>query len=223
MQDFNMNEDDFSDDSSPCFAHHLVGGHPVDPQTALDVSRFRKSERQRLYAMRKDMPLDARHAAAEKISSQLDLEIKNFSGAAIAVYWPIRGELDLRNWMKKAAGKGATIALPVVVEKDSPVAFHQWEPECRMVPGYWKIPVPAEERPVTPDVVIVPLLGVDRERYRLGNGGGYYDRTLASLSPRPLTIGVGQSFSKMPTIFPMPWDIPMDRIVLGNETESEIC
>lgn len=82
--------------------------------------------------------------------------------------------------------------------------------------GIWNIPVPASGRRAHPDIVVSPLLGVDKACFRLGNGGGYYDRTLAALDPQPQVIGVGFPDCRMPTIFPMPWDIAMDVVVLAD-------
>jgi 5,10-methenyltetrahydrofolate synthetase len=203
------------DDSSPCFAHTLVDGHVIDPQTLHDVRVFRKSNRARLYELRKKQSLEAREKVSTNIAAKLDDALGDIAGKTIAAYWPIRGELDLRPWMTKAIAKGARIALPVVIEKDQPVEFHLWTPDCAMKIGKWQIPVPAEAKAVTPDIIIIPLLGVDKEQYRLGNGGGYYDRTLAGLSSAK-TIGIGQSFARMDTIYPMPWDIPMQQILLAD-------
>lgn len=211
-----MSNDDIEIVSEPCFAHMLVDGHVVDPGTARDVARFRKAERTRLYAMRKSVPLDLRHRMAATVSEKLQEEIGPVSGKTIAVYWPIRGELDLRGWMGEIHSTGATVALPVVVERQQPVEFRNWAPDCQMRRGVWNIPVPENTKTVIPDLVVVPLLGVDEERYRLGNGGGYYDRTLARLPGGTVAIGVGHEFSKMKTIFPMPWDVPMDKVVLGD-------
>ena len=69
-----------------------------------------------------------------------------------------------------------------------------------------------------PDIVVAPLVGVDKALYRLGNGGGYYDRTLAALDPRPRVVGVGFAGCLMPTIFPMSWDVPMDTVLLSDGT-----
>jgi len=204
-----------------CFAHMLVDGHIVDPQTWKDVSVFRKAERARLYAARQNVRLDDRKHMTAAISARLTEILGDVNGLTIALYWPIRGELNLRPWMVEASGLGARICLPVVIEKDQPVEFHRWTPECVMAKGIWKIPVPADAVPVVPDVVIVPLLGVDENGYRLGNGGGYFDRTLARLPQNLLTIGVGQTFCRMKTIFPMPWDIPMKKVVLGDGSVSE--
>jgi 5,10-methenyltetrahydrofolate synthetase len=75
-------------------------------------------------------------------------------------------------------------------------------------------------RVIVPDIVIAPVVGFDQQCYRLGFGGGFYDRTLAELKPYPLTIGVGYPESAIRTIFPQPDDIPMDWIVTGHETRK---
>jgi 5,10-methenyltetrahydrofolate synthetase len=204
--------------SSPCFAHELIGGQPVDADTWRDVTRFRRAERARLLALRQAMPQAERIEQAQTIARLLDQIVQPGPGMVIAGYWPIRSELDLRVWMTAAHDKGARIALPVVVEKGKPLEFHHWAPRCVMTRGVWNIPVPADAVPLMPDVVISPVLGIDRDGYRLGNGGGYYDRTLADMNPRPHVIGIGQDFSRLATIFPMPWDIPMDSVVLGDGT-----
>ena len=82
-----------------------------------------------------------------------------------------------------------------------------------MVQGFWKIPVPAEGPEVVPDIMLAPLVGWDDAGYRLGYGGGYFDRTLAAFAVRPLVIGVGLAAAQLPTIFPQPHDIAMDSIV----------
>ncbi len=87
-----------------------------------------------------------------------------------------------------------------------------------MTRGVWNIPVPQSSEALTPDVVIAPLLGIDAAGYRLGNGGGYYDRTLAALPRMPQVIGVGHDFCRIDTIFPMPWDVPMQQSILGDGT-----
>ena len=83
----------------------------------------------------------------------------------------------------------------------------------KMSRGVWNIPVPGERTLVQPNLLLVPLVGFDAAGYRLGYGGGYYDRTLAAMSPRPLTIGVGFAMGRLNSIYPQPHDIPMDAIV----------
>lgn len=211
-----MRDDDETGGSAPCFGHEMTCGHAVDARTRREVGRFRKAERARLYALRRQMPPAEREAQTARVTAGLEALLPDPAGATVAAYWPIRGELDLRPWMAELHAAGARVALPVVTEKGVPVAFHLWAPRCAMTRGIWNIPVPAAARACVPEVVIVPLVGIDRACFRLGNGGGYYDMTLAALSPRPRIIGVGQGFCLMDTIFPQPWDIAMDGAVLGD-------
>ncbi|MWD28684.1 5-formyltetrahydrofolate cyclo-ligase [Aquicoccus sp. SCR17] len=210
-------DDETGSGESPCFAHLLVDGQPVDPGTARDVARFRRAQRARLVAARA-LPSEERERATARLIEGLDRIVTVAPGMTIAVYWPIRGEPDLRPWMRHAHDAGARILLPVVTEDHAPLEFRDWSPECRMTRGFWNILVPAEGRAQTPELVIAPLVGVDEELYRLGNGGGYYDRTLARLEPRPRVIGVGFAECRLPTIYPMPWDVPMTEVLLSDGT-----
>ena len=205
-------------ESAPCFVHLMVNGQPVDPQTRRDVARFRRAERARLMAARRALATIDLITQSGRVAQTLRQLIAIAPPLTIAAYWPIRGELDLRGWMTEMHNHGAQIALPVVEEKNAPVAFHRWTPAAEMIRGVWNIPVPRIASPVVPDVVIAPLLGLDAAGYRLGNGGGYYDRTLAALPQMPRVIGVGHDFCRMETIFPMPWDIPMQQSALGDGT-----
>ena len=85
----------------------------------------------------------------------------------------------------------ARIALPIVIEKAQPLIFRAYRPGDRLEKGVWNIPIPAEGEPVLPDIVISPMVGVDPRNYRLGYGGGFFDRTLAAMPRKPLVIGVG--------------------------------
>jgi 5,10-methenyltetrahydrofolate synthetase len=186
----------------------------VDDKAAAE---WRRETRARLIDARMAVRADARARVAAEVATTLERVVRPEPGLTIGVYWPFRGELDLRGWMADAHGAGACVALPVVVEKAAPLEFRAWSPGCAMARGVWNIPVPAEGPPVTPDVVIAPLVGFDGGCYRLGYGGGFYDRTLAAMDPRPLVVGVGMEIAAMPTIRPQPFDIPMDVIVTGPE------
>ncbi len=208
-----MDDEDNLAGDPVCYAHKLVGGHIVDEQTFQDVNRFRKSERLRLVEKRKRLSSEERQQKTAALICRLRI-LPDFEKARkVAAYWPIRGEPDLRSFMAELIDAGKTVLLPVVVRKDAPVEFHRWYPGCKMTRGVWNIPVPAAAEPDIPDVVLSPLVGVDRDGFRLGNGGGYYDRTLAAFPEKPLVIGVGFAFCRIPTIFPMPWDVPMDIVV----------
>lgn len=110
--------------------------------------------------------------------------------AALGVYWPLAGEPDLRAAYAALAARGVPLALPVVLEKNAPLAFADWRPGEAMVEDAMGVAVPAQLRPrARPPALLVPCLGFNGARFRLGYGGGYYDRTLAA-APRPATLGV---------------------------------
>lgn len=174
---------------------------------------WRKVERERLIAARLALPADVRTAHAAIIAEKLDARLGDASGKVIAIYWPFRGEPDLRGWAGKMSDQGATIALPVVVEKAAPLVFRSWKAGEKLEKGVWNIPIPAEGAVVIPDVVISPVVGFDGRNYRLGYGGGFYDRTLAALARRPVVIGVGYELQRIATIHPQPHDIAMDVVL----------
>ena len=212
---------DDPDDSRP--QHASLPGIPGQPGPATagaadamawpEVARWRKAERERLIAARLAIPADARAAMSSAIAAQLDAIVGDVSNRTISLYWPFRGEPDLRPWMASLVARGGIPALPVVIEKARPLVFRPYRPGDRLEKGVWNIPIPAEGDPVIPDIVIAPLVGVDPKNYRLGYGGGFFDRTLSSLPRKPLVIGIGYEMQRIPTIHPQPHDIPMDQIV----------
>ena len=206
--------------SPPCYAHELElsgnGYLMADVQTTIEVERWRKAKRAELIAARLKISGDDRRKHATRVANELEQLIEIERNLIVSAYWPFKGEVDLRFWMREIIRRGCHIALPVVVEKGKPLQFRAWNPGARMKLGIWNIPVPVDEKVVMPDVIIAPLVGFDPDCYRLGYGGGYYDRTLVSLSTRPKVIGVGHPCGALNTIFPQPHDIPMDFIVTGE-------
>mgnify|MGYP003634519450 CR=1 FL=1 len=184
-----------------------------DPADWASVSQWRKETRNELSARRLSVSPAERRSAQESIGQRLHKNFPELGDAAIGFYWPIKGEVDLRPLMQTLSAEGADLALPVVVEKNQPLEFWAWDEDTRMTRGGWNIPVPAERSLLIPNILLVPLLGFDAAGYRLGFGGGYYDRSLAAFRLRPMTIGIGYEFSRLPTIFPQAHDIPMDAIV----------
>ncbi|MDK3074587.1 5-formyltetrahydrofolate cyclo-ligase [Sedimentitalea sp. JM2-8] len=189
----------------------------VDPEQARDVARWRKAERLRLLSDRSALPVATRKAAAQAVAAHLDAALAErlggLDGVTISAWWPIKSELDLRFWLAGLAARGARAALPRVARKDSPLTFRAWTPDTPMVREVWNIPVPAEGPDILPDITLSPVVGWDPAGYRLGYGGGYFDRTLAAMSPRPLAIGVGLESARIATIYPQPHDVPMQLIV----------
>ncbi len=130
-----------------------------------------------------------------------------------AFCWPIKHEPDVRAVVEVWLGQGAQAALPVVIAADSPLAFRRWTPETPLENDRYGIPTPTAGEFVQPDLILLPLNGFDAAGYRLGYGGGYFDRTLAALSPRPLAVGVGFEINRLPTIRPERHDQRLDWIV----------
>lgn len=207
--------------SPPCLAHAIDPTYfdplRVDPQQAQDVARWRKAERGRLLADRAALSVDTRKAAGIAIAAHLDRllaqRFKTLDGLTISAWWPIKAEIDLRFWLTGLAARGARAALPLVATKAAPLIFREWTPATRMERGVWNIPVPAKGPGIVPDITLSPVVGWDSTGYRLGYGGGYFDRTLAAFTPRPLAIGIGLDAARIATIFPQPHDIPMQAIV----------
>lgn len=197
---------------------HELTAHTLEHDA---IMRWRKAERQRLMAQRLSISADERRRHAELIGRRLSKALGSVQGRTVGVYWPFRGEPNLRAWMEQIHAQGARCALPVVIERHAPLVFRTWRPGAAMARGVWNIPVPADGIDVQPDIVVAPVLGFDPARYRLGYGGGFYDRTLAAMARRPLVIGVGFAMSAITTIHPLPHDIPMQFIVTEHGCSPE--
>lgn len=204
--------------SPPCFAHEVDpadgAAHVVDPRQRADVMRWRKIERERLIGARLATSSENRRRWSRQIATALAEAIGDVSGLVVSAYAPFRGEPVLRDMMKSIVARGGRTALPVVLARGKPLFFRVWAPGDPTEPGVWGIPVPTERAEVVlPDVVIAPVVGFDPACFRLGYGGGFFDRTLASLARRPRVFGVGYAQAAIRTIYPQPHDIPMDAIV----------
>jgi len=218
-----MSEEAFSPHgyaSPACFAHELDSDYvngPAQLASPQDITQWRKAERERLIAARLAMPASERQEVARAVAREIDDLILIGPGTIVSLYWPFRGELDLRAWLGTVVERGARAALPVVVAKGQPLIFREWYPGVEMTRGVWNIPIPADSPQIEPNIVVAPLVGHDGGCYRLGYGGGFFDRTLAGMSSQPLVIGVGHPCSEIPTIHAQPHDIPMDVIVTGRD------
>ncbi|HEU4617811.1 MAG TPA: 5-formyltetrahydrofolate cyclo-ligase [Gammaproteobacteria bacterium] len=179
-----------------------------------EIRAWRKGERSRLIAERAGLSLATRTALTEALADRLRAESPAGLRRSVGFYWPLKGEPDLRPFVRALVEAGAEAALPVVVVKNQPLEFWRWTPAAKLTrQSVWGIPIPAERVPAQPEVLLAPVVGFDEAGYRLGYGGGYYDRTLASLDPQPFVIGVGYELGRLATIHPQPHDIPMDLIV----------
>ena len=181
------------------------------------VRRWRKARRAELTAKRLAVPRDDRARWDGAVTAQLERALPAPARLRVGFYWPFKGEYDPRALARSLRDRGARLCLPVVAERARPLAFREWWPGMRMAPGVWGIPVPDEGDWVLPEVLLAPLLGFDGAGYRLGYGGGYYDRTLAAMPARPLAIGIGYELLRLATIHPQPHDVPMDLVVTERQ------
>jgi len=177
------------------------------------LKAWRKAERARLLAARESIEAAAIESMRTAIDANLERAFPRLARGVVAFCWPIRNEYDARHLAKALRDRGALTALPVVVAPRTPLVFREWHPGVRLAEGALGIPYPADSRELTPDSVLLPMNGWDAQGYRLGYGGGFFDRTLASLATRPLVIGVSYEMARMETIHPQAWDIAMDWVV----------
>jgi len=182
-----------------------------------ELSARRAGWRRDMLARREHMAPEARAAADIALNARLREALAPVSGV-LGFTWPIKGEFDARglitDWL--AADASRVAVLPVVIKRHTPLKFRAWTPATRMRGAGFGTSVPDEGEWLTPTSLLIPLVGYDAAGYRLGYGGGYYDRTLATLDPQPYKIGVAYEACGLPSIEPQDHDIRMD--VLITET-----
>jgi 5-formyltetrahydrofolate cyclo-ligase len=178
-----------------------------------DVKSWRKSQRARLIAARVTLAPDRVESFRNSIDASIERSFPGLARCRLAFCWPIKNEYDARHLAKTLRERGALTALPVVVAQKQPLAFREWHPGTELAKGPLDIPYPVSSPEVVPEAVLLPMNGWDAKGYRLGYGGGFFDRTLASLAKKPVVIGVSYELARLETIDPQPWDIPMDYVV----------
>lgn len=183
-----------------------------------EIKLWRRARRKELIERRASLSREERMRCNARITELLEQGFPMLAGSVIGFCWPYKGEFDARFAIRYWRTRGATAVLPEVVAKGAPLTFRKWWPGAPMAPGVYGIPAPSGTEILLPDAAVVPMNGFDNDGYRIGYGGGYFDRTLAALAPRPLAIGVSYELLRLPTIFPQPHDVPMDFVV----TESAV-
>ncbi|PLQ02095.1 5-formyltetrahydrofolate cyclo-ligase [Cupriavidus pauculus] len=187
---------------------------PADPPAD------RRTLRRDLLARRAALPDRAASDAA--IDQALEPLLERLGVRKLGFYWPIQQEFDARGTVARWLGgmPGRVAALPVVSAPGTPLDFHLWTPDTTMRAGHYGIPVPDDTEPVTPDALLIPCVGFSANKFRLGYGGGFYDRTLAALAglgATPIAIGIGFGACEIPLVA-QAHDLPMDWLV----TESGV-
>jgi 5-formyltetrahydrofolate cyclo-ligase len=178
-----------------------------------ELSAWRKSERTRLLLERSALSEETLAGLRSRIDTHIERTFPDLVHGVLAFCWPYKNEYDVRHLAAALRRRGATTAMPVVVAPKTPLIFREWHPGVKLADGPLGIPYPVDSREVQPDHVLLPMLGWDAQGYRLGYGGGFFDRTLASLARRPRVIGLAYEQAYMQTIQPQPHDVPVDFVV----------
>ena len=186
---------------------------PQPPLAGDELKAWRRQLRATLIEQRLAAGAAARLGWSEAIVARLAHILPLCDAKVLGFCWPYQGEPDVLPAVRQWLAAGGLAALPVVVQPRAPMVFHRWHPGVAMTRGAYDIPIPKDSDALQPDILLIPLTGFDAAGYRLGYGGGFFDRTVVEMQPRPLLIGVGFELSRVPTIHPQPHDQPMQIIV----------
>jgi len=181
---------------------------PPPAPKALPPDPARGALRAKLLAARNE--LADRDVRSRVLGDRLLRWLRTVPLQRLAFYWPTRGEPDvtaaITTWLAEDPARSA--ALPVVVGQL--LEFARWHPRMPMKPGQFGIQVPDTSERIKPQLLVVPCVGIDEQRHRLGYGAGFYDRTLASLAVRPSTVGIAFDCGRVRSIDPKPHDVQLD-------------
>lgn len=190
-------------------------GSELTSESAAAQALERRALRSRLLGDRLALSAEECARRSERLRAHLRDGFPQLAGMRVGFCWPVNNEPDLRplfdDWRREAGGFCAL--LPVVLAEGAPLAFRAWWPGCTLHADRYGIPTPSEGPFERPEALLLPVNGFDARGYRLGYGGGYFDRTLASLVPRPLCIGVGFELARVDSIRPQAHDEPLDAVV----------
>jgi 5-formyltetrahydrofolate cyclo-ligase len=178
-----------------------------------EILAWRRARRAPLIEARMALSSSTHRAASAALFKNLTTLFAPIPRSLVGAYWPFRREYNILAFLEWLTGRRHEVALPVVLGKGLPLEFRRWTRDMAMVAGVYDIPYPASGEPVKPAILIIPMVGFDAAGYRLGYGGGFYDRTIAASAEKPLCVGTGFELGRLDTIYPLPHDIPMDYVV----------
>jgi 5-formyltetrahydrofolate cyclo-ligase len=190
---------------------------PEFPSDPPDLAAWRTAQRRNLIDKRAAAGKDTLESWRRRMDSHIErafpLLFAPGAGQIISICWPHRNEYDARPLAARWRQAGSTIVLPVVLTQNTPLIFREWIPGMELAADKLGIPYPPAGAAIQPGVLLLPVVGFDSRGYRLGYGGGYFDRTLAAMTPRPLIIGTAYELSRIETVHPQAHDVPMDWVV----------
>ncbi|MDS4013106.1 MAG: 5-formyltetrahydrofolate cyclo-ligase [Candidatus Accumulibacter sp.] len=194
----------------------LTAEFGASPPTDGAVDECRRLRRRELLAARRALPASEWARLSQLIRTHLRQSFPDLRTMRVGFCWPVHNEPDLRPLLAEwcsAADPGFRALLPVALAGRRTLVFRAWQPDTLLRPDRYGIPAPPTGDFVLPQALLIPLVGFDAAGYRLGYGGGHFDSTLATMSPRPLAIGVGFELARVDSIFPATHDQPLDAIV----------
>jgi 5-formyltetrahydrofolate cyclo-ligase len=163
--------------------------------TVPSTDQLKAALRRASLARREALPASARQAAGLAVAER-GLPVAVAPGTVVSGFSPVKSEISPLPLLRRLADAGANLALPVIAGRGQPLTMRAWSFGAPLVSGVWGIrEPPADASEVFPDILIVPLLAFDRRGYRLGYGGGYYDRTIARLRAMKPVTAVGLAFA----------------------------
>lgn len=207
---------------NPLSIHHLSvmnappAAHEPAPPVAASPGEFRRALRRESISRREALPEAQQRQFTQAIVGHLRQGFPQLARLRVAFCWPFRQEPDLRplicDWLTQEAN-GFMALLPVVTGPATPLVFRRWWPDTPMQSGSYDIPFPAVGEFIVPEALLIPVNAFDAAGFRLGYGGGYFDRTLAILPPSTLSIGVGFELARVETLYPQPHDQRLGHVV----------
>ena len=181
------------------------------------IEHAKAAMRAKAHAMRDAMWPDRRAEASRAAAANFFEGVALTSGQMVAAYWPIRDELDVKPVLTRLMDDGQPVCLPVVVGDGLPLELRLWQPGAALYPSGFGTLAPDELAPIVePDMILMPLLGFDKQGTRLGYGGGYYDRTLTRLTKKPKLVGFAFALQEFDHIPRDSHDVPLDAVVTEN-------
>lgn len=197
---------------SKTILNSMTQANPDAHSDAMKPVNDRKALRKALLSARKSVAAEQRRIWDVQIAEGLLHWLQQRQPPSLAVYWPIQAEPDLRDWYPQITAMGIQLALPWVVEKNAPLKFLAWQQGDAMELDEYGIPLPADkEKLIEPEILLVPCVGFNQQAYRLGYGGGFYDRTLAQLTS---ALPLGIAYELASTVFERgEFDLPMSGIL----------
>ena len=184
------------------------------------LANFKTAARKKAKTVRAKAHREMGYVASQAVCSHINnfvINEKNFK--VIAVYMPIQTEIDILPVIPRIRELGKILCLPNIISDNEPLDFLAWNENSKLVKGKFGVMVPETDKIVDPDLILCPMLSFDARGYRLGYGGGFYDRTIHHLASQKSIFTLGCAFSEQISLGALPigkYDKPLNAVVTEN-------